>query len=303
VIDVVVPAGALLGECPVWSAHSGALFWIDIEARTLHRYDPASGADERRELPGRPGSFALTSTPGRFLVAVELGLGWYDWDADEFEEWLPLEEAGTGNRSNDGRCDPAGRFWVGSMYERPSENRFTGKLHRVDPDGTVTVARTEVGVSNGLGFSPDGRTMYFADTLHDTVWSYDYDVDSGELRNERLFFDYTTIPGRPDGGCVDADGCYWSASVHGWAVVRISADGSLDRRIELPLARPTMCAFGGPDLGTLFVTSIGAGGPVPGPRVEEHPGAVLAIDVGVTGLVEPVFAGRPDPLERSKPHR
>lgn len=290
-IEVAVDAGAMVGECPVWSQREGALYWVDIGSRELHRYDPVTGSDQQRILPGRPGSFALTAEPGRFLVALELGLGWYDWDTDRFEPWRELEDGGTGNRMNDGRCDPAGRFWVGSMYERPDENRFTGMLHRVEPDGTSVVQQREVGVSNGLAFSPDGRTMYFADTLRDTVWAYDYDADSGERTNERRFFDYAAIPGGPDGGCVDAHGCYWSASVNGWAVVRITPEGTLDRRIELPLARPSMCAFGGPAFDTLYVTSIGAGGPAPGPRRERHAGALLAVDAGVTGLPEPVFAG------------
>ena len=290
-VDWVVPARALLGECPVWSEAEGLLYWVDIDGRAVHRFDPSTGDDEAKTILSRPGSLALTATPGRLLLATEHQLGWFTWDDASFEPWLDLEPAGTGNRLNDGRCDRAGRFWVGSMWEAAADNRFTGMLHRIDVTGATVTVRRDIGVTNGLAFSPDGATMYFADTLHDTIWAYDYDQATGEPSNERVFSDFAGLPGRPDGACVDADGCYWIACVHGGAVARLTPQGDVDRIIEVPAARPTMPAFGGRDLDTLYVTSIGGGGSRPTGRLAPADGGLLAIDVGVQGIGEPIFGG------------
>ncbi|NIR40501.1 MAG: SMP-30/gluconolactonase/LRE family protein [Actinobacteria bacterium] len=287
-IDCVLPAAARLGECPLWSAADECLYWIDIEGRRVHRYDPATGIDESRDTVGRPGSLAATGERGRLLLATEHAVGWFDWGSGSFAPWRELEPAGTRNRLNDGRCDPAGRFWVGSMWERPDERRFTGMLHCVEPTGKVTTACREIGVSNGLAFSPDGTTMYFADSLRRTVWAYDYDVSAGSAENERVFTDFTDLPGTPDGACVDEDGGYWIACIDGWAVARLTPDGTVDRVVEIPVERPTMPAFGGPGLDTLFVTSIAAGGP---PGDQPCAGGLLALDVGTRGIPEPGFAG------------
>jgi sugar lactone lactonase YvrE len=288
-IDCVVPAGALLGECPLWSDREQRLYWVDIDGRAIHRYDPASGIDEQRLVPGRPGSIALTADVGRLLVAIEHRLAFFDWSSGGSRDWIALESEGTQNRLNDGRCDPGGRFWVGSMFDPAAALRFTGMLHRVAPDGTAKTVRSDVGVANGLAFAPDGRTMYFADTHRETVWAYDYDVDTGEAVNERVFLDFGPLPGRPDGACVDQDGCYWIACVYGWAVIRVTPDGRIDRRIRLPVEKPTMPAFGGPGMSTLFVTSIGAGGSRQSAPGQPDAGGVFAIETGNRGLVEPIF--------------
>lgn len=286
---------ALLGECPVWSIAEQVLYWEDIDGKAIHRYDPSTGVAEQRSLPGRPGSFALTETPGLLIVGTEHELVWLDWTSGSVTPWVPLEPAGTGNRLNDGRCDPEGRFVIGSMYEDTTAQRSSGTLHRLGADGSALTMRTGIGVSNGIAFDAARRRMYFADTPTETVLMWDYDADSGDFTNERVFFDYTTIEGLPDGACVDADGCYWSASVYGWAITRITPDGVVDRRIDVPVRKPSMPAFGGPDLSTLYITTIGDGGsvtPEPGEN-GENAGALLAIDVGVQGVPEPVFAGSP----------
>jgi len=279
----------LLGECPVWDSEAGVLWWTDIEGRAVRRYAPGSGTLESRRLDHRPGSLALTSRPDHLLVAMEHQVGLFDWREGLWEPWQDLEPAGTGNRLNDGRCDPVGRFWVGSMFERSGEGRFTGSLHRLESSGASSTVRSEIGVSNGLAFSPDGRTMYHADTSRSIVWSYDYDVASGEPSNERVFTEYRDLPGRPDGACVDVDGCYWTACVGGSAVARLSPDGEVDRIIELPLVFPTMPAFGGSGLATLFVTSLHRD-QAPSSSIVDG-GHLLAIDVGVSGISEPRFAG------------
>jgi L-arabinonolactonase len=288
-VECVVRAQALLGECPLWSDLDERLYWVDIEGEAIHRYDPATNLDECRSVPGRPGSIALTAEAGRLLVAIGQGLAFFEWDSGAWHEWIRLEPDGTGNRLNDGRCDPAGRFWVGSMFDPAAARRFTGMLHRVGPGGDVATVRSGIGVANGLAFSPDGSTMYFADTPRETVWAYDYDVASGDASNERVFLDFGGLPGRPDGACVDEDGCYWIACVYGWTVLRVTPDGAIDRRIELPVERPTMPAFGGLGLTTLYVTSIGEGGARPTAPGQRDPGGLFAIETGSRGLIEPRF--------------
>ncbi len=289
----VLAAAAQLGECPVWSPDEARLFWIDIDGQAIHRYDPATGLDEHRPVPGRPGSLALTAGAGQLLVAVEGRLEFFVWSDGVWLDWVALEPEGVGNRLNDGRCDPAGRFWVGSMFDPASARKATGLLHRVDPDGTAVTVRSGIGVSNGLAFSPDGRTMYFADTHRDTVWSYDYDVDTGEATNERVFLDFGPLPGHPDGACVDEAGCYWIASVMGGMVLRVTPAGAVDRRIHVPVSKPTMAAFGGPGLSTLFITTIGGGGSHAVDPSQPEAGGLFAVEPGVSGLPEPRFAGAP----------
>jgi sugar lactone lactonase YvrE len=284
---------AQLGECPLWSPADGRLYWIDIDDRAVHRHDPSTGLDETHPAPGRPGSIALTTTPGRLLVAIEGRLAFLDWSTGAWQDWIDLEPEGQGNRMNDGRCDPAGRFWVGSMLVDTEDGRNTGMLHRIEPDGTDTTVRTGIGIPNGLAFAPDGRTMYFADTHRDLVWAYDYDPAIGEPTNERVFLDFASLPGRPDGAAIDEAGCYWIACVYGSAVLRVTPDGSVDRRIPVPVPKPTMAAFGGGDLTTLFVTTIGGGGTHEVDPTLPDAGALFAMDVGVRGLPEPMFAGGP----------
>ena len=296
-VEVAVAEPATLGECPVWSPGESLLYWTDIDGRAIHRYDPSSGIDDFCTTSGRPGSFALTSQPERLLVAMEHELIWLDWQSGAVTPWLELEAVGVGIRLNDGRTDPAGRFVGGSMFEDTKAGKAIGSLHQVDVDGSQRVLRSSVGTANGLGFDPDRNLMYFADTPTLEVLCWDYDLESGQQANERAFFDYSTVDGKPDGACVDNDGCYWSASVYGWAVTRITPDGAVDRRIEVPVEKPTMPAFGGANLDVLYVTSIAEGADAADPRCAGvAPGALLAIDLsaeGISGRAEVPFGGTP----------
>lgn len=299
-IDVVTSIQpAELGEGPLWSALERCLYWVDIDGRRVHRYDPSTDTDEHRELATRPGSLALSERPGVLLVATEHFVGWFDWATGALTPIADLEEPGGSIRLNDGRTDPAGRFIVGSMYVGAGPRRFAGSLHQLEANGTHTALRRAVGVSNGLAFDAVRSRMYWADTSTQQVLVWDYDTAEGQRRNERVFFDYNTAEGKPDGACVDADGYYWSASVRGWGLLRLSPDGTVERRIELPVELPTMPCFGGPDLSTLFVTSIrvdDADEQVRDRRRGVPAGSVLAIDLSnehITGVVDPPFAGQP----------
>ncbi len=286
-VEVAVDAGALIGESPLWAPAEGVLYWVDIEGRAVHRFDPAAGDDRSQSLPVRPGSIVLTHEAGRLLMGAEHELGWYTWSTNIFEPIRDLEEGGTGNRLNDGRTDRQGRFWVGSMFQTTDAGKSTGMLHRVDANLSATTVRWDIGVSNGIAFSPEGTTMYFADSPTETVWQFDYDPGTGEPFNSRTFLDFADIPGRPDGASVDAEGCYWIACVYGWAVARITPDGRVDRVIDMPVEKPSMPTFGGADLDVLYVTSISQN---TNPAAQQpFAGAVFALDPGVRGLPETPF--------------
>lgn len=287
---------AALGECPVWSGEEQVLYWEDIDGKAMHRYDPVADTTDSRPLLGRPGSFVLTRTSGRLLVATEAELVWLDWASGETTPFTQAEDPARGNRLNDGRCDPAGRFVVGTMHPVPEEGHFAGSLYSIDHTGAVSTLENEVGVPNGLVFDEQRSRMYWTDTLRKVIWMWDYDLDTGERHNKQVFFDYEAhdeVPGLPDGACLDADGCYWSASVYGWCMTRITPEGVVDRMVDVPVQKPSMPAFGGSDLSTMYITTIGSGGLVPSAPGKDgfEPGALLAVDVGVQGIPEPKFAG------------
>ena len=295
-VEYVTGAGALLGECPVWDGEAGVLWWLDIEGRNIRRFDPAGGGEQVWPTPDKPGSMALCGD-GRLLVAMRNGVGWLDPADGSFTPWLDLEPGMATNRMNDGRCDPAGRFWVGSMCEDVLAGATTGQLHRIDPDGTHTMLRDGVGVCNGLAFSPEGDRMYFADSSKAMVWRYRYDADTGSATDPAVFSDWSGLPGIPDGAAMDETGCYWAACAFGWSLARLTPDGDIDRVVELPVEVPTMPAFGGADLDTIYLTSSGylassgPGGGFPQAPGQPQAGGVFAVDPGVSGLPEPRFAG------------
>lgn len=291
-VAAVTADRAQLGECPVWCDRTARLHWVDIDGRAVHRTDPTTGEDEVRALDVRPGSIALRDRTDHLLVAAEHGLHDLDWATGALTPLAELESGDAPTRLNDGRCDPAGRFWVGSMDDPSDRGAHRGQLHRVDTDLSVTTVETGVGVSNSLAFTPDGRTMYWADTRRGRVEAFDHDPDTGERRNRRVFVDFADgLPGGPDGACVDADLCLWVACVHGWGLARITPQGEVDRFVELPVEKPTMPAFGGARLDTMFVTTISSGGSRSSAPGQPLAGALLVLDVGCTGLPEPRFAG------------
>lgn len=292
-VGAVTDERALLGECPVWCERTGRLHWIDIDGRTVHRTDPTTGQDEARVLDVRPGSIALRERSDHLLVAAEHDLHDLDWATGTLTHLAEIEpDDDVSTRMNDGRCDPVGRFWVGSMDLPSDSGAHRGRLHRIDADLTVTTLETGVGVSNSLAFSPDGTTMYWADTRRGRVDAFDYDVASGDRDGRRVLVDFAgVLPGAPDGACADADGCLWVACVYGWGIARITPRGEVDRFVQLPVEKPSMPAFGGPRLDTMFVTSISSGGSRPAAPGQPLAGALLVLDVGCTGLPEPRFAG------------
>ncbi len=205
---------------------------------------------------------------------------------------ISVEHAQAGMRFNDGRCDRQGRFWAGTMLLDMAAGAPVGALYRYNAgqNEPLVPQLSEFIVPNGLAFSPDGTTMYLSDS-HPSVqkiWAYDYDTDTGTPHNRRLFVDMNNFLGRPDGAAVDADGCYWICGNDAGLIHRFTPAGKLDQSLVVPVKKPTMCAFGGPNLDTLFVTSIRPGG-----DISDQPlaGGVFALRPGVQGLPEPAFRG------------
>lgn len=288
-VDCVLDIKADLGECPTWCAEEQALYWVDIPKGRLNCFTPTTGANDVWSFSEPIGSFALC-TDGAVLVALKSGLWRYDLATGQKTPRAAPEVHLPHNRLNDGRCDAQGRFWVGSMEEPIDPARKQGTLYRFDADHRLTPMVSDLFVSNGLAFSPDGRTLYHSDSYAAvrTIWAWDLDPDDGAIHNRRVFVDTHGMPGRPDGGAVDADGCYWMAGNDGWELVRFTPKGKIDRRIKLPVAKPSMLAFGGPKLDIIYVTSIR---PASGLEQQPQAGSLFAIAAGVTGLPEPRFKG------------
>ncbi len=286
-VQLLLDAGALLGESPVWHAAEARLYWVDIDGRKIHCTDPVSGADEVMEMTEQVGCIAPRAGGG-LVAALENGCALIDdWGAAP-RPFGPAVLAGKPEqRFNDGRVDALGRLWVGSLTSDKANPAAT--LYRLDPDGSLTEIFGQLTTSNGAAFSPDGRTFYHADTPTHAIRAYDVDPAAGTLGNGRIFHQFEFGNGRPDGAAVDAEGCYWSALWDGWRIVRFSPAGELLQTVELPVQRPTMIAFGGPDLKTAFVTSAGKNLADEERAKQPHAGGVFSFGVDVPGLIQRLF--------------
>lgn len=287
---VVVEAEDTLGEGPVWDGATGALWWVDIKRSLLHSYRPSTGDVNRWVLPETPGALAVRHD-GDLLLAVRSGFATFDPRTGLFCLVHRPEPERAGNRFNDGKCDPRGRFWAASMDD--SEQERTGALYRYEADGSCTRALDGLGIPNTLAWTPDARTFYFAETMDRTIYAFDMDPMSGVIENRRIWA-AVPEPAFPDGSAIDAEGCLWNAQWDGWRLCRYRPDGTLDRLMELPVQRPTSCAFGGPGLDVLFVTSARKG--LNGEDLSAQPlaGSVFSIEVDVPGFEVPRFGDRSD---------
>lgn len=286
-VDLLLDAGALLGESPFWHAAETRLYWVDIEGRKIHRTDPATGADEVMEVAEQVGCIA-PRVRGGLVAALENGCALIDsWGAAPRPFGPAVLADKPKQRFNDGRVDAAGRLWVGSLTSDKTHPDAT--LYRLDPDGSLHEVFGSITTSNGAAFSPDGRTFYHADTPTHAIRAYDVDPAAGTLGESRIFHQFAFGNGRPDGAAVDAEGCYWSALWDGWRVVRLSPAGEFLQTIEMPVQRPTMIAFGGPDLKTAFVTSAGKNLTDEERKAQPHAGGVFTFGVDVPGLIQRDF--------------
>ena len=290
--ELILDARNATGESPVWSIAEQALYWVDIPAKRLHRWSPADGKEHSWQASQMLACIAQTGH-GRWIAAMENGLFAITPHADgslDSRLLASVTHALPGMRFNDGRCDRQGRFWAGTMVMDMAAGAPVGAMYRYNAGQTEPLKAQLQGliVPNGLAFSPDGKTLYLSDSHPDVqkIWAFDYDTDTGTPHNRRLFVDMGEHPGRPDGAAVDAEGCYWICGNDAGLIHRFTPQGKLDRSLTVPVKKPAMCAFGGADLDTLFVTSIRPAG-----DLADQPlaGGVFALRPGVKGLPEPLL--------------
>lgn len=277
------------GEGPVWSVEQGLLAWTDIYGKTVWTLDPVIHKSQRFSVPGRVCCFAFRRGHGfdEVLAAFDDGLAFLDLESGSAGPRMRPDGLGDGQRLNDGRTDRQGRLIVGGMDE--DNLAPVSAVWRVDADLSITQLFDSVACANGTCFSPDGKTMYFADSPARRIEAFDYDIASGTPTGRRVIA--TLIAnGVPDGSCIDAEGFIWNAVWEGYRVERWSPDGRLDRTIEVPVKKPTCCTFGGADLDTLFITTSRLGESETDLAREPTAGGLFAVKPGVRGVADTPFA-------------
>ena len=300
-IECILECENHLGEGPVWDVEEGRLYWVDGTGRrvgkpAIWRMDPKTGKVENWKLEKDIGALALRKNGGAVMALAD-GFYFFDFDTGKEELIIEIEADQPRSRLNDGKCDRRGRFFAGGMDDK-EELGICG-MWRLDPDLSVTRVEEGIICTNGPCWSPDNKTFYLADTFQGEFWAYDYDIETGTLSNKRVFATTHDDPGVADGSTVDEEGCMWNAQVIGGELVRYAPDGSVDRRIGMPVKNITSVNFGGDNLDVLYVTSMAR---VKHPAVhdmfasEVRPqflaGGLFAVTgLGIRGLPEPRFDG------------
>lgn len=280
----------LLGESPMWHPQEQVLYWCDIPARRLHRLDPVSGESRRWEFSVEPACCA-PALGGGLVLGMRDGLWLFDPATSRRSRLAPAPYEQATERFNDGKADPQGRMWVGTIYE-PREPAKAA-LYRWGAHQGLDRVAGDVTVSNGLAWSPDGATMYWSDTKAHAIYALDFVAQDGSLSRRRSFASFPkrlpdqpleSYGGRPDGAAVDSQGCYWVAMFEGRRLLRLSSAGEVLAEVRLPVQCPTMPCFGGADLKTLYITTASQGRPDAERRDQPLAGCVLALPVDVAGL-------------------
>jgi sugar lactone lactonase YvrE len=288
-IECIAPIGCVLGEGPVWDARAGRLLWVDIKDPAVFAFDPASREIKRWAMPARLGAIGLRERGG-LVGAFKNGFAFIDLDTGAVTPIADPEAHLPGNRFNDGKVDPLGRFWAGSMDD--SEQAPSGHLYRLDPDRLIERFEISFVCTNGIDWSGDGRTLYFVDTVGRIIYAWDFNMAEGRLGERRVFARVPADQGYPDGLAVDAEDHVWGAHWDGARITRYRPDGTIERVVALPVPRGTSCCFGGPDLATLYVTSASIGLDEAARRAAPLSGGVFAITgLGVRGRAPGRFRG------------
>ncbi|MBG1244829.1 SMP-30/gluconolactonase/LRE family protein [Nostoc sp. NZL] len=276
----VLEARARLGEGPMWDSSQNLLYWVDIFNHRVHQFHPATGKNCFFDVGDVVGAIA-TAGVDRLIIALRHHLAFLNTQTGEVNTILEIEENLPDNRLNDGKFDPQGRFWFGSMctLEKPQAS-----LYRYDQDGSLHVMETELTISNGLGWSPDQKTFYLTDSPQQKIYAYDFNSLTGNITNRRIFVDLTNEPFYPDGLTIDSEGHIWSAMWDGWCVIRFTPKGEEILRVKLPVQLPTSCTFGGEDLQTLYITTASVG--LSQAEIEKsfYAGDLFTLETDVTGL-------------------
>lgn len=288
-VTVLVDIRALVGEGALWDEKEQVLYWADILSNALYIYDPATGQNRHYDVGQHVGTVVLRKAGGAML-ALANGFASYDLASGQMTLISDPESHLPGNRFNDGKCDPGGRFWAGTMaYENQSTQ---GSLYRLDADHSVHKMLGDIGISNGIVWSHDKQTMYYIDSTAGTVRAFDYDNASGDIRNERVIIRVPKEMGLPDGMAIDADGMLWVAHFGGSRVRRWNPHtAQAVDEIILPATQITSCAFGGEKLDTLFITSAAVGLDAAALAQQPLAGSLFAVKPGVTGTLTYRFAG------------
>lgn len=285
-VQCVADVHAVLGEGPVWVRREAALYWLDIKGLKIFRLGDGGGLDQW-ETPLRVGSLAPRASGG-FIAGTEHGIAEVDLESGRFAIVHHPEEHLPDNRFNDGKVDRSGRFWAGTMDD--TERDSTGTLYRIEADLRCTAVDRGYRVTNGPAFSPSGERMYHNDSARQVTYVFDLD-DDGNASNRRVFATYGEGDGYPDGMTVDAEGCLWIAFWDGWCVRRYSPAGECLKTIAVPVARPTSCAFGGPGLDCLYITSASIGLDEAALAAQPQAGGLFMGAPGVRGVADIPFAG------------
>ena len=283
---VLVDSKNLIGESPLWHPEEGSLYWTDVNGFTIHRHVLHSGETQRWSFAEPVCTLSLTTDPQRLLVALGSRVILWRPSTDERVDFASPEPNWPHNRLNDGATDPNGVFWVGSMRNNVGPHGddvevsgHSGSLYRVMPDGGVSIWDTGFGITNTLAWSPDLKTFYCGDSTNNVIFAYDYRAADSSIGNRRPFL-AGVQPGLPDGSAMDEQGYLWNCRFFGACILRVSPSGKLDRVIDMPVSNITNCAFGGPALDTLFITTAA----LHTKSNEPHAGAVFTLPVDVRGL-------------------
>jgi len=289
-VEHVVRMQNRLGECPLWDPRNNCLYWIDIEQSLFCSYCPDSGDVTFHVLEIPMYALALDARHG-LVAGTDTGFVFYDPEVNHYEQIAEVIIGEPERRFNDGAVDRRGRFWAGTLDR---DRTPTNHLYRLNPDLTVRTMESGIIQSNGIDWSPDGRTMYLTDTRRRTIYAYDFDLERGEIANRRAFITTPDDPaeGSPDGLVVDAEGFIWSARFRGWKLVRYDPLGKIERQVRLPVQRPSSMVFGGKNLDELYITT--ASIEVPEEELSNNPmaGGILRIRPGVKGKKPEAFGER-----------
>ncbi len=278
--DLILDLRAELAEGPVWDPATSRLLFVNIMAGEVHEFDPSTGADRVLQV-GEPVGVVSPTADGHLIAGLQSGFARIDRRTGTVTKLAAVEADRPDNRMNDGACDSRGRFWAGTLNMR--HQREAAALYRLDPDGRVTRVLEHVTNSNGLDWSPDDTRMYYVDTGTGRVDVFAFDAMGGQLSGRRPFVTIPDADGHPDGLIVDAEGGVWVALWGGGVVNRYRPDGALDRQVRVPVSHPTKCAFGGPDLSDLFITTAWQGFTAEQRAAHPHAGGIFHCRPGVTG--------------------